>query len=76
MGKTAMVTDETKEEFEARYSEYNPDAFLTRVAMLCSCEEGGGPVHWAAIPNDEESIADHLRQEEWRNLSTGPSVTG
>lgn len=62
-----MIPVETKEEFEARYSMDNPDIFKTRrVAMPCSCEEGGGPVHWAAIHNDEESIADHLRQEEWR----------
>ncbi len=63
-----MEPYETKEVFEARYSKNNPGVFKTRnlVAMLCSCEEGGGPVHWAAIINDEESIADHLRQEEWR----------
>lgn len=59
---------ETKEEFETRYSKNNPGVFKTgRVAMLCSCEDGGGPVHWAAIPNDEESIADHLEQERLRD---------
>jgi len=59
---------ETKEEFEARYSKNNLGIFDThRVAMLCSCEAGGGPYHWAAIHNDEESIADHLEQERLRD---------
>lgn len=59
---------ETREEFEARYSKNNPDIFkIRRIAMLCSCEAGGGPYYWAAIHNDEESIADHLEQERLRD---------
>lgn len=61
------ITIESKEAFIARYcagSRMARDRFDRRmVAMECTCEEGGGPTHWAAISNNPLSIQDHLNHE-------------
>ena len=61
-------TEETKEQFMARYqsTEHGLGSFDSQkmIAMRCSCEEGGGPWHWAAIYNDPESIERHKSHEE------------
>jgi hypothetical protein len=62
------ITIESKEAFIARYcanSRIIRDRFDARmVAMECTCEDGGGPTHWAAIFNNPLSIQDHLNHEE------------
>ncbi len=58
--------NETKEQFEARFAKYMPSAVFgeNRVAMPCTCKEGGGPTHWVAIANTPESIRDHRELEK------------
>lgn len=59
-------THETQAQFEARYKECRPTAIfgVNTVSMSCTCEDGGGPTHWAAIRNVPEMIVDHLAHEE------------
>lgn len=64
-------TKETREEFEARWlaawqlehpgSQYEFGNQV--VSMPCTCEDGGGPTHWAAIPNDPGAIHDQELHE-------------
>lgn len=58
--------NKSKEQFEADYLATHPRAVFgqTVVAMPCTCEEGGGPTHWAAIRNTPEAIEDHMSHEQ------------
>lgn len=55
-----MIENESQEEFEQRYGK---DYFSSgrSIALRCNCEEAETE-HWAAIPNDSESIAAY---EKW-----------
>lgn len=57
---------ESREQFEARYQGKYPHRIFDKikVAMKCTCEDGGGPTHWAAIRNTPEAIRDHRDHEE------------
>ncbi len=59
-------TAETKEEFESRYREGFPRAVFGKntLAVRCTCDDGGGPTHWGAIPNTPEAIGEHESHEE------------
>ena len=60
---------ETKTEFEQRYAESSSSPVVwgdNKVSMPCTCPEGGGPTHWAAIGNTPEMIELHLETEEIR----------
>ena len=35
----------------------------THISIPCTCEDGGRPLHWAAIANDLEAIEDHFGHE-------------
>ena len=51
---------ETRKQFEDRYTDCPLGVFgRDVVALLCTCEAGGGPTHWAAIANTPEAIQDH-----------------
>ena len=76
MNESIDRCEETQEQFIERYERRYPRAFSSgdMVAMPCTCEDGGGPTHWAAIPNIPEGIAEHLEFErflaEERNNAT------
>lgn len=57
---------ETREEFERRYRVIFPRAVFgqTHLSLECTCEDGGGPTHWAAIGNTPEMIRFHRSHEE------------
>lgn len=57
---------ETQAEFEARYNaRYRSVVFgEDMVSLPCTCEEGGGPTHWAAVRNVPEAIKEHREHEE------------
>ena len=59
-------TKETQVEFEMRYKEKFPRVVFGEkmVSMSCTCEDGGGPTHWAAVRNSSRSIQEHLDFEE------------
>lgn len=59
-------TTETKADFEMRYRSSETGAVFgtNRVAMPCTCEDGGGPTHWAAVRNTPEAIDEHLALEK------------
>lgn len=55
--------------FKRKYIEGFPDARFdcedaTHVVMECTCEDNGGPTHWAAIRNNQEAIESHLEHEQ------------
>lgn len=56
---------EPREAFEARYRESHPDAEfgVDRISVPCSCEDGGGPWHWAVARNCPALIEAHYRHE-------------
>jgi len=58
-------TAETVDHFKARYLRRFPKTIFgkTKVVLACTCEDGGGPTHWAAICNEPRAIADHLEHE-------------
>lgn len=58
-----MSPSETRQQFEQRFG---TEVFVKKlmVAMHCSCEADGGPVHWTAICNTPEAIEEHLDAEE------------
>jgi len=58
--------DETRQEFETRYADGMPGTFFgsTHVSLPCTCEDGGGPTHWAAIRNTPDAIEDHISHEK------------
>lgn len=60
-----VLNGETQAEFEARYLEGFPRVVFgeTVVAMPCTCEDGGGPTHWAGVNNTPGAVADHLEHE-------------
>lgn len=47
------------------FSSVDPfDWFKDRmISMPCTCDDGGGPTHWAAIGNNPRSIRAHLAHE-------------
>jgi hypothetical protein len=56
-------TKETKEQFIERYQKgYSKNIPFEDdyVALLCDCEDGGGPTHWAAVPKNLGLIKHHL----------------
>lgn len=57
---------ESVEEFEARYKrKFPPTVFgQTHQSVKCTCPDGGGPTHWAAIRDTPEAIEDHRDNEE------------
>ena len=58
-------TKETQAEFEERYDVDRDDLFKHRlVSMSCTCEDGGGLTHWAAITNTGQAIQHHIEHEE------------
>lgn len=59
---------EPREAFEARYiesCEHSVEFGRTHISIPCSCEDGGGPWHWAAVKNNPEAIEDHFENESW-----------
>ena len=58
---------ETRCEFERRYVADFPRATFgedgNMIAMTCTCDDGGGPTHWAAIDFDRKSILAHQDHE-------------
>ena len=63
-------TEETQEEFEHRYTAQSsyPVVFgEDHISMPCTCEDGGGPTHWAAIINTPEMTALHVEDEDRRS---------
>lgn len=63
--------NETQAEFESRVvaamrenNERVREFGVDVVSLPCSCEDGGGPWHWAMVRNDQEQIAEHVEHEE------------
>ena len=56
----------SREAFEASYRLTHPQASFgdNMVALPCTCEDGGGPTHWAAIRNTADAIAAHHEHEQ------------
>jgi len=61
-----MPVGESREQFEARYCKSYPYAVFGKnvVSLACTCEDGGGPTHWAAVPNTDDAIREHEAHEE------------
>lgn len=71
-------TKETQVEFENEYDDnrvrclqpsgvfqIQPGESKPRmISMPCTCEDGGGPTHWAAIGNTTEAIESHVDHED------------
>ena len=78
-------TQETRKQFEERYaaSVYGVAFGANTLSLPCTCEDGGGPTHWAAVSNNPVAIKAHvlheallkqLREEEAANLVKGEDV--
>ena len=56
-----------EEEFEHQYEQYLPGGKIfwgiSHISLPCSCEDGGGPWHWAAVQNTHEAISRHMEIE-------------
>ena len=58
------MTDRTKEtlgQFKQRVSDQWREGCI---AVPCTCEDGGGPTHWAMLYGSEAEIIEHLRHEK------------
>ena len=60
------MTPEPVEQFMREYRVSHKNAVFggNVVAMKCTCEDGGGPTHWAAIRNTPEAIENHIEHEK------------
>lgn len=62
-------TKETRAEFEERYasgSRWPMKWEVDYLSLPCTCDDGGGPTHWAAIRNTPEMIELHKEDEQLR----------
>ena len=68
-GDKTMNKLETREQFEARYTAESSGVVFgdNMVSMPCTCDDGVGPTHWAAIRNTPEAIQSHLDHEACLN---------
>jgi len=57
--------NKTREEFEAKYLERGGcvEFGVTHVSVPCSCEDGGGPWHWAAVLMTPAMLELHFELE-------------
>ena len=58
-------TQETREQFEERYtaSVYGVEFGVNTLSLPCTCTDGGGPTHWAAVSNNPVAIKSHVLHE-------------
>lgn len=59
--------EETKEQFQSRYiaaGNFHVVWGETHVALPCTCEDGGGPTHWACVNDTPEAVQSHLDHEQ------------
>jgi hypothetical protein len=66
-----MCNKQTQDEFIAEYVAAFPHKTFgsedaTHCVLQCTCEDGGGPTHWAAIRNTKQARESHFEDEESR----------
>lgn len=60
--------------FEQRYFAGRETWGLSRYAVPCSCDDGGGPMHWAMVSDLGDSLRDHLALEDVRRWNREQEV--
>jgi hypothetical protein len=61
-----IAINEGQKIFEERYKKGFPKVIFgeTHISIPCTCDDGGGPIHWATVQNNIRSIEEHFRHEE------------